>query len=65
MIATVTLNPAVDKTIKTSRVILGSVNRTDSVTNLAGGKGVNVTKVLRQYDYEVKAMDSSGDIRVI
>ncbi len=60
MIATVTLNPAVDKTIKASRLIMGTVNRTDSVTNLAGGKGVNVAKVLRQYDYEVKTLGFVG-----
>lgn len=60
MIATVTLNPAIDKTLNTSRVILGSVNRMDSVTNIAGGKGINVAKVLRQYGYEVKTLGFLG-----
>ena len=50
MITTVTLNPAVDKTYTAARLLLGQVNRMDSVKNIAGGKGINVAKVLRQYD---------------
>lgn len=60
MIATVTLNPAVDKTLNTSRVVLGSVNRVDEVNNHAGGKGINVAKVLREYDEEVIALGMLG-----
>ena len=36
MITTVTLNPAIDKTITTSRLLPGQVNRGDSVKNIAG-----------------------------
>lgn len=57
---TVTLNPAVDKTYTAARLIPGQVNRMDSVKNLAGGKGINVAKVLRQYGFEVKAMGFIG-----
>ena len=60
MIATVTLNPAVDKTLHTSRVILGTVNRADGVNNMAGGKGINVAKVLKQYGYDVKTLGFLG-----
>lgn len=60
MIATVTLNPAIDKTAKAARMIPGQVNRMDSITNIAGGKGVNVTKILRQYEYEVTALGFLG-----
>ncbi len=60
MIATVTLNPAVDKTLKASRVILGTVNRTDDVINMAGGKGINVAKVLKQYGTDVKTLGFLG-----
>lgn len=61
MIATITLNPAIDKTLEVSQLNLGAVNRMDSVKNIAGGKGINVTKVLRQYGYEVKALGFLGN----
>ena len=60
MIATVTLNPAVDKTYTAARMIPGQVNRIDSIKNIAGGKGINVTKVLRQYNYSVRAFGFLG-----
>lgn len=60
MIATVTLNPAVDKTLSVSRVILGNVNRMDEVHNMAGGKGINVAHVLKQFGYETKALGFVG-----
>ncbi len=60
MILTVTLNPAVDKTCHINELMLGQVNRLQSVKSIAGGKGVNVTKVLRQFDYSVIAMGFLG-----
>ena len=60
MITTVTLNPAIDKTITTSRLLPGQVNRSESVKNIAGGKGINVTKVLRQYGNSVCALGFLG-----
>lgn len=59
-ILTVTLNPAVDKTYTVKTLAAGQVNRIDTVTNIAGGKGVNVTKILRQYGYEVVATGFLG-----
>ena len=59
-IMTVTLNPAVDKTYTTQGVIVGSVNRMRTVMKIAGGKGVNVTKILRQYGCEVAATGFLG-----
>lgn len=60
MIATITLNPAVDKTYTCARILPGQVNRMESVKNLAGGKGVNVAKVLRQYGYPVRTLGFLG-----
>lgn len=60
MITTVTLNPAIDKTCTLSSLRAGTVNRMESVRNLAGGKGINVTKVLRQYAYPVCALGFLG-----
>jgi 1-phosphofructokinase family hexose kinase len=53
MILTVTLNPAVDKTYTTDALILGQVNRIETAQNIAGGKGVNVAKILRQCEHPV------------
>ena len=60
MILTVTLNPAVDKTYTSGELITGHVNRMRTVMSLAGGKGVNVTRVLRQYDVPVCATGFLG-----
>ncbi len=59
-ILTVTLNPAVDKTYTTQRLAAGQVNRMRTAQNIAGGKGVNVTKILRQYGCEVVAAGFLG-----
>ncbi len=59
-IMTVTLNPAVDKTYTTQGVIVGQVNRMRTAVKIAGGKGVNVTKILRQYGYETAATGFLG-----
>ena len=60
MILTVTLNPAVDKTYQTGELFCGRVNRMRSMTNIAGGKGINVSRILRQYGCEVTATGFLG-----
>lgn len=60
MITTITLNPAIDKTCRATSLIPGQVNRMESIKNIAGGKGINVTKVLLQYGYQVRAMGLFG-----
>ena len=51
MIATVTMNPAVDYTVLLEEPLLyGAVNRTTHERITAGGKGVNVSLILQQLD---------------
>lgn len=60
MILTVTLNPAVDKTYTAGGLITGNVNRMRTAMSFAGGKGINVARVLRQYGQRVCATGFLG-----
>lgn len=48
MIYTVTLNPALDKTVQLPSFRLDTVNRITALRTDPGGKGLNVSKVLRE-----------------
>jgi 1-phosphofructokinase len=56
MIATVTLNPAIDKSLIVSRFEVGKTNRGEVVRIDAGGKGINVAKALKQFGTPVRAL---------
>jgi tagatose 6-phosphate kinase len=60
MIVTITLNPAVDKTCEIGQVMPGEVNRIRSTSSVAGGKGINVAKILRQFHLPCAAMGFLG-----
>ena len=47
MIITVTMNPAIDKTIELNTFVHGDLNRIQKVILDAGGKGINVSKTIR------------------
>jgi tagatose 6-phosphate kinase len=53
MIATVTLNPAIDVRYTLSQFQMGGVNRVSSIEKSAGGKGLNVTRVLSRLGQKV------------
>ena len=60
MILTVNLNPAVDRTCRLQTLKPGEVNRLYSAKNVAGGKAVNVAKVLRQFHMPTAAVGFLG-----
>lgn len=54
-VITVTLNPALDKTVLIDKFDVGGLNRVKSSRTDPGGKGVNVAKVLNNLKVNVKA----------
>lgn len=60
MIITITLNPAIDKTVEIESFEAGTVNRVISTRLDAGGKGINVSKVVLSLDGKSKAVGILG-----
>ncbi|WP_284119789.1 tagatose-6-phosphate kinase [Streptococcus canis] len=60
MILTVTLNPSIDISYPLNRLALDTVNRVDRTTKTAGGKGLNVTRVLAEAGQSVVATGFIG-----
>ncbi len=61
MIATITLNPAIDQTVQLEKLHVGAVNKVHRVTETAGGKGINVARVLADLGAEVLATGLMGN----
>ncbi|GAA0591464.1 tagatose-6-phosphate kinase [Virgibacillus siamensis] len=60
MILTVTLNPSVDISYRSDTFSLDKVNRIADVSKTAGGKGLNVARVLRQLGEDTAATGFLG-----
>jgi 1-phosphofructokinase len=61
MIITVTLNPALDRTLVLGELKTGEVNRVTSSREDIGGKGINVSKVLSELGIPSKATGFLGN----
>lgn len=60
MITTVTLNPAIDRTIVVKDFQFGAVNRIASVREDMGGKGINVARILLALGTPVRVLGFLG-----
>lgn len=56
MVYTVTFNPAIDYVVHTDEMILGATNRSVREEMYFGGKGINVSAVLRELGIDSKAL---------
>lgn len=56
MIYTLTFNPAIDYVVHVPRLVQGSINRSEREAIFYGGKGINVSLVLRELGMESTAM---------
>lgn len=61
MITTVSLNPAIDKTILLKDFRRGEVNRLTSVREDIGGKGINVAKILNKLNIPINVCGFIGN----
>src|SRR3954467_3115421 len=60
MIYTVTLNPSVDYMVELDQVRIGELNRTNNESKFPGGKGINVSLVLKRFNMDSTALGFVG-----
>lgn len=60
MIYTVTLNPAIDRTIKLNSLNAGVLNVVEEALTNIGGKGINVSMVLKSFECDSIALGMAG-----
>lgn len=60
MIYTVTLNPSLDYIVEVEELTLGDLNRTKNETKFPGGKGINVSRLLKRMGVPSKALGFVG-----
>jgi 1-phosphofructokinase len=60
MIYTVTLNPSLDYIVEVEDLTLGDLNRTKNESKFPGGKGINVSRLLKRMGVPSKALGFVG-----
>ena len=64
MVYTVTFNPSLDYIISVEGFQMGKTNRTAGEQMLPGGKGINVSTVLKNLGIPTTALDLPPDLQV-
>ncbi|GAB4073092.1 1-phosphofructokinase [Barrientosiimonas marina] len=60
MIYTITLNPSIDYVVHTPSLELGALNKANTCMTFAGGKGINVSRMLHELSYDTTALGFTG-----
>lgn len=60
MVITITMNPAIDRTVTIPRLVHGGLNRIQMVETDIGGKGINVSKTIRALGGQSVALGFAG-----
>ncbi len=60
-IITVTLNPAIDRTVWIQRLLPGTTHRSSDTRTIFGGKGINVARTIAQLGAPVSAIGIAGE----
>jgi len=61
MIAAITFNPALDKTIRVKNIAYGEVNRVNQFREDLGGKGINMGRILGGFGIQTKHITVIGE----
>lgn len=60
MIATITLNPSIDRTLQVEHLVPGGLNRVQQKIDHPSGKGINVSRALQRLDEPTQALGLIG-----
>lgn len=60
MIYTITVNPSIDYVLQLKDLNTGQVNRTQTDVKLPGGKGINVSRIMKELDIDSTALGFVG-----
>ena len=60
MIATITLNPSIDRTLEIERLVVGGMNRVKTKIDHPSGKGINVSRMLNSLGQPTRALAFVG-----
>src|SRR5690625_7137411 len=60
MIYTITLNPSLDYNMEIDQLQIGELNRTTNESTFPGGKGINVSQVLKRFNVASQTLGFLG-----